>query len=228
FTLVFKSDSRQIVAAQTQVRAGVQGIRAAIIDAQKREIAKWIERRELRIDSISVVVAPARAEMLIRNRIRELVVDLLRELHRTDQHAIAPALIGIVEVWLESNSGNRLRIQTTRERRRQRERIVVQARIRNCAVEVRADRDRRSGIKTPTRGANRIAVFVVAIHAFAHVDARQTKANPAASAQTGGTFQSFTKQRQAAAIKSKFEMRIARACLSHQIDNAANRIRPID
>src|SRR5262249_55090605 len=67
FVLVFKPNGGQVVPAETQIGARVQGVGGAVVDAHKGKITKRIKGSELRIDLRSVVISPARADMLVSN-----------------------------------------------------------------------------------------------------------------------------------------------------------------
>ena len=75
---VFKTAGREIATAQSQVRPQVERVGSAVVDAHEGEISERIEGRKLWIDPRAVVVTTARADVLIGNRIRKLIVYLLR------------------------------------------------------------------------------------------------------------------------------------------------------
>src|SRR5205807_1184232 len=79
----------------------IQRVSRAIVNANELEVAKRIEGRKLWIEGRPVVVSPPRADVLISNRVRNFVVELLRKPKRSDQYAIAPAFIRIIKVRMK-------------------------------------------------------------------------------------------------------------------------------
>src|SRR5260370_37751016 len=92
---------------QTEVRPGIERVRLAIVVACKSEIAEGLKLGKLWIEPRTDIVAPVIAHMLIGDRVRQLVVYLLRQSYRTDKHPIAPPLVGFVEGTVESYTLNR-------------------------------------------------------------------------------------------------------------------------
>src|SRR6185436_16597216 len=83
-------------------------------------------------------------------------------------------------------------------------------------------------VELPMRATRRVAIFIVSVHAAAHIHSRNTKAVANPLTYAAGAFEAFAKQGQAPAIESKFKVGLALAGLWYQIDNTANCIGPVD
>src|SRR5436190_1298042 len=167
--LVFKTGGRQVVPAQPEVRARIQSVGRAVVDAGKSEITEGIKGGEPRIDLLTVVVSPARAYVLVSDRIRNRIVDFMRQSYGAHQQAIAPSLIGIIEIGIERKARYGFGIKPTRESGRQGEGAVVYPRVGNRAKEIRANSDRGGRVKIDSTCPRRVAVLVAMIDAVPHV-----------------------------------------------------------
>src|ERR1044072_8344164 len=110
-------------AAQTKIRAPVERVRRAVVEAVEFKFAERVEGRKTRVNLRPVVVAPPRRDSLVSDRVREIFADALREANGADEQAIAAALVRIVKVRLKGFSGHgRRKLLARRESSGQRER----------------------------------------------------------------------------------------------------------
>src|SRR6266851_6469430 len=130
----------------------------------------------------------------------------MRQSYRSDEHAIATALVGVVDVAVERYALNRGGIHAAGERGRKSKGTVVDSAIRDCAIKVGADRYGRRYVELKAANAGRVAVFVIAIDATAHIQTREAKAVTRAFPNSTGAPNALTEQREATAVKTKLEM----------------------
>src|SRR5262249_39536052 len=79
FVLVFETGSREIVTTKPQVRACIERVGLAVVDAEELKITEWIKRGKLWIDARSIKVSPRRGNMLVGDGVGDLVIDLMSQ-----------------------------------------------------------------------------------------------------------------------------------------------------
>ena len=98
------------------------------------------------------------------------------------------------------------KLHGARECCRKSERAIVDPAIRNCAVEVSAERDIRGHVELPVAGADCVAVLVVTIEATPHVKPRQAETVARAFSDPTCSANSLTEEREATAVETELEM----------------------
>ena len=89
---------------------------------------------------------------------------------------------------------------------RKSERAIVYPAIRNCAIEVSAERDGRGHIELPASNADCVAVFVITIDAAPYVKTRQAETVARAFSDPTCSANSLTEEREATAVETELEM----------------------
>src|SRR5439155_14023766 len=111
---------------------------------------------------------------------------------------------------------------------RQGKRAIVNSAVRDGDGEICTQRDRWSNGKLQTPRGGSVSVFVISVDAVSDIESSYSEAITCAASNSTRSANSFTKQRETAAIKTKFEMRFADAGLRHQVDDTANRVCPVN
>ena len=89
---------------------------------------------------------------------------------------------------------------------RQGKRAIVNSAVRDGAGEICTQRDRWSNGKLQTPRGGTVSIFVISVDAVSDIESSYSEAITCAASNSTRSANSFTKQRETAAIKTKFEM----------------------